>query len=245
MAGIDKIFLTDYNEYKYLEQFCVRYNQEFFDKHNYYLSIGLYDDISPNTFVDGKEHIVSNFSTEADICIIQHLSETDIENMPNVVARLKQQYYREFDLIKEHKSVYDNYQIDYSGCKVRLVRKSNNKTLRHIKREVWDRVEVFVYSSKIVKKEKDFQKYILDFDYFRRIIFNKRLGCRYYKELPCEDTGSLPILHNVSMNQVYKYITRVRIKQGITILVFCTNYKKDSTGTWVSTKNQEYVFEVI
>ena len=86
---------------------------------------------------------------------------------------------------------------------------------------------------------------MLDFDYFRRIIFNKRLGCRYYKELLCEDTGALSRLHNVSMNQVYKYITRVRIKQGITILILCTNYKKDSTGTLVSTENQEYVFEVI
>ena len=86
---------------------------------------------------------------------------------------------------------------------------------------------------------------MLDFDYFRRIIFNKRLGCRYYKELLCEDTGALSRLHNVSMKQVYKYITRVCIKQGITILIFCTNYKKDSTGTLISTENQEYVFEVI
>ena len=94
MAGIDKIFLTDYNEYKYLEQFCEKHNSEFFKKHKYYLSCGLYD-ITSDIFSDGEEHPVSNFCTEADIFLIQHLSETDIENMPNVIA----QYWTKTEMI--------------------------------------------------------------------------------------------------------------------------------------------------
>lgn len=102
MAGIDKIYLTDYNEYKYLEQFCDKYNPEFFKKHKYYLSYGLYYDITPDKFKDGEEHPISNFSTEADIFVIQHLSDTDFKEMPNVIARFKEQY-DDFDLIRQHK----------------------------------------------------------------------------------------------------------------------------------------------
>ena len=248
MAGIDKIFLTDYNEYKYLEQFCEKHNSEFFKKHKYYLSCGLYD-ITSDIFSDGGEHPVSNFCTEADIFLIQHLSETDIENMPNVIARLKEQYNggdHGFDLIRHHKSEYDLYQIDRSGCTVKLVESSNNKTLKHIKREKWEQIDIDVYSNR--KKKKDFYKYSLWFNYFSRIIFHRDLGCKYYKYLENNENGYCcdQFLYNVSMKQVCKYITQVRLKRGFGIWVHCRNYKRANDGTILSiTSSADYLFEVV
>lgn len=243
MAGIDKIYLTNYNEYKYLEQFCDKYNPEFFKKHKYYLSCGLYDDIIPDKFKDGEEHPISNFSTEADVFIIQHLSDTDFKEMPNVIARLKEQY-NDFDLIRQHKSEYDTYQIDRSGCKIILVESSCNKTLRHIKREQWEQVWIDVYSNR--KKAKDFYKYSLWFDYFSRTIFHRHLGCKYYKHLDDGDGYYDQFLHNVSMHQVCRYITQVRLKRGFGIWVHCRNYQRDSHGTILSiTAEADYLFKVV
>ena len=242
MAGIDKIYLTDYNEYKHLEQFCDRYNSEFFRKHKYYLSCGLYD-ITPDIFKDGKEHPISNFSTEADVFIIQHLSDTDLKEMPSVVARLKEQY-SDFDLIRQHKSEYDLYHIDHSGCKVKLVESSRNKTLKHIKREQWEQVWIDVYSNR--KKAEDFYKYWLWFDYFSKTIFHRHLGCKYYKHLDDGDGYYDQFLHNVSIRQVCRYITQVRLKRGFGIWVHCRNYRRDSNGTILSvTAEADYLFEVV
>ena len=242
MAGIDKVYLTNYSEYKHLEQFCDRYNQEFFKKYKYYLSCGLYD-ITSDIFSDGKEHPISNFSTEADVFIIQHLSDTDLKEMPSVVARLKEQY-SDFDLIRQHKSEYDLYQIDRSGCKAKLVESSCNKTLKHIKREQWEQVWIDVYSNR--KKAEDFYKYSLWFDYFSKTIFHRHLGCKYYKHLDDGDGYYDQFLHNVSMRQVCRFITQVRLKRGFGIWVHCRNYRRDSNGTILSiTSEADYLFEVV
>ena len=245
MAGIDKIYLTDYNEYKHLEQFCEKYDSEFFKKYKYYLSCGLYD-ITTDIFKDGKEHPISNFSTEADVFIIQHLSDTDFKDMPNVIARLKEQYSGDsngFDLIRQHKSEYDFYQIDRSGCKVILVERSNNKTLRHIKREQWEQVWIDVYYDRT--KEYNY-KNSLWFDYFSKTIFHRHLGCKYYKHLDDGDGYYDQFLHNVSMRQVCRYITQVRLKRGFYINVFCRNYQRDSNGTILSiTADANYLFKVV
>ena len=236
MAGIDKIYLTDYNEYKHLEQFCDRYNSEFFTKYKYYLSCGLYDDITPDIFKDGEEHPVSNFSTEADVFIIQHLSDTDFKEMPNVIARLKEQYSGDdhgFDLIRQHKSEYDLYQIDRSGCKLKLIESSNNKTLRHIKREHWEQVSIHV------------GEFLLDFDYFSRIIYNTFSGCRYYKYLSTNDGCYDQYLHNVSIKQVYRYITRTRLKCNTRIMVSCYNYKRDKDGEILDVANKAMYWFIV
>ena len=242
MAGIDKIYLTDYNEYKHLEQFCEKYDSEFFKKYKYYLSWGLFDDITPDIFKDGKEHPVSNFCTEADVFIIQHLSDIDFRNMPNVVVRLIAQY-NDFYLIRQHKSEYDLYQIDRSGCKIKLVESSNNKTLRHIKREKWDRVWVDVYYDRT--KEYNY-KNSLRFDYFSRIIFHRHLGCRYYKYLNGGEGCYDEFLHNVSMKQVCNYITKVRLNRGFFINVHCFNYRQDNEDDFIIKTSQAiYLFKVV
>lgn len=244
MAGIDKIYLTNYNEYKHLDQFCDKHNPEFFKKHKYYLSCGLYDIVS-DIFKNGEEHPISNFNTEADVFIIQHLSDTDFKKMPNVISRLREQY-NDFDLIRQHKSEYDLYHIDRSGCKVILVESSNNKTLRHIKREQWEQVWIDVYSNR--KKAKDFYKYFLWFDYFSRTIFHRHLGCKYYKYVEDDENGYCcdQFLYHVSMRQVCKYITQVRLKRGFGIWVHCRNYQRDSNGTILSiTANADYLFKVV
>ena len=242
MAGIYEIYLTDYNEYKYLEQLCEKYNQEFFKKYKYYLSWGLYDNITPDVFKDGKFHPIANFSTEADVFIIQHLSDSDFKEMSNVFARLREQY-NDFDLIRQHKSKYDTYQIDRSGCKVKLVESSNNKTLKHIKREKWDRVWVEVFYD----REKEYKyKNSLRFDYFSKIIFHRYLGCKYYKYFyggkDCYDE----FLHNVSMKQVYNYITKVRLKRGFFIKVRCFSYRQDNEDDYIIHIFQaDYLFKVV
>ena len=245
MAGIDKIYLTSFQEYSHLEQFCEKHNSEFFKKHKYYLSCGLYDDITSDTFIYGNEHPVSNFCTEADVFIIQHLSETDIENMPNVVARLKEQY-SDFDLIRQHKSEYDLYQIDRSGCSVKLCNSSNNKTLRHIKRERWEQVYITVSTKKVKKNISNYSKYdCLVFDCFNRIIYPRYTGCKYYK-CAVDKFGNEDIyLHSVSMRQVYKYITRVRLKRNTEICVFCCNFIRDVKGSIIGISSKaEYDFVV-
>lgn len=247
MAGIDKIYLKDYNEYIYFRNFLEKHELEFFKKHKYSLYCELFD--IDKCYFNGDEIPISNFCTEADVFIIQHLSEKDIKSMPNVVARLKQQYEGDnhgFDLIRQHKSEYDRYQIDRSGCKIKLVERSNNKTLKHIKREKWDEIRIDVYSNR--KKRKDFYKYSLSFDYFSRIIFHKQLGCKYYKYISNDDIGNYcdQFLYNVSMKQVCRYITKVRLKRGFGIWVRCCNYQRDSNGAIIDiTSKEDYLFEVI
>lgn len=75
MAGIDKIYLKDYQEYKYFKDFCAKHTPEFFKKYNYELSP--FDDITEEIFKDGKEHSISNFGTEADVFIIKHITDKD------------------------------------------------------------------------------------------------------------------------------------------------------------------------
>lgn len=231
MAGIDKIFLKDYVEYEHLKQFCFKYNQDFYKLHNYYLSCGLYDGITQETFSDGDEHPVSNFSTDADLFIIQHLTFSDMRGMPNVVDRFKQQYSsgkHSFHLIREHNSIYDTYQIDRSGCKVKLVSKTNNKILKHIKREHWECVNVIVISSHLKHHLEEWYKYTnIGFDYFNKIIYNFNLGCKFYRE---NDDTINQHLRNVSMKQVYNYITKTRLKRGTEILVCCNNYTYNKEG---------------
>jgi hypothetical protein len=235
MAGIDKIFLTDYDECRRLEQFVEKHNQEFFDNHGYWLSNGLYDGITPDTFKDGKEHPVSNFGTAEDVFIIQHLSDGDIKEMPNVVERLRQQYGNGnygFDLIREHKSEYDTYQIDHTRCRIKLVNKTCNKTLKHIKRERWECVIIDVYTNKVKKTKTNYYRYFLDFDYSRNEIYNKLLGCMYARYI---DDDSL---YDVSMKQVCNYITRTRLKRNTEICVRCINTIQDN-------KEAEFRFVVI
>lgn len=258
MAGIDKIYLTDYNEYEYFKNFLEKHEMEFFKKHKYsLLCSGLFD--IESCYFKGEEIPVSNFCTEADVFIIQHLTEKDNKQMPNVVERLQQQYNggnHGFDLIRQHKSEYDTYQIDRSGCKVKLTKASCwnthkdrliNKTLRHIKREVWEQVSIYVNSHNVKIKSSDFSKYYhIEFDYFSRTIFNHILGCKYYKCLADKDGNIDQFLHNISMKQVYKYITRVRLKRNTEIIVCCCNYQRDNDGIIESiTDSAEYRFVVV
>ena len=242
MAGIDEIYLSDYNEYKHLEQFCEKYDAEFFKKYKYYLSWGLYDGITPDIFRDGEKHPVSNFYTEADVFIIQHLSDTDFKEMPNVVVSLIEKY-NDFYLIRQHKSVYDLYKIDRSGCKVILIERSNNKTLKHIKREKWKKVWVDIYYDRTKKYN---YKSSLRFDYFSRIIFPMDLGCKYYKYLNGGEGCYDEFLHNVSMKQVYNYITKVRLKRGVFIGVQCFNYQQSNEDDFIiNISSADYLFEVV
>lgn len=249
MAGIDKIYLTDWDEYTYFRNFLEKHELEFFKKHKYSLSCCLFD--YEKIYFTGKEIPVSNFSTEADVFIIQHLSDDDFKYMPNVINRLKEQYSggnHSFDLIREHNSVYDKYQIDFSGCNIKLIENSNNKTLRHIKRERWEYIDIFVNSTDIKKTDKNYDKYFLDFNYYRRIIFNKYLGCKYYKYYNFDD-DTLSVydsLHNISIRQVYNYITRVRLKRGIKIEVLCRNCIYGEDREIIGTvKEARYLFIVV
>lgn len=157
--------------------------------------------------------------------------------------RLKEQYSEYFDLIRQHNSVYDRYQIDRSGCRLKLVESSNNKTLRHIKRERWEQIDIQVYSN---CKNKDWWKYSLDFDYFSKTIFHTTLGCKYIKYIGDDDGNYNQFLNNVSIRQVYRYISQVRLKRGFTIVVCCRNYQRSDKGLILDILNSaEYSFEVV
>ena len=232
MAGIDKIYLKDYKEYKCLEDFCARHNQEFLKKHNYYLSCGLYDGVTEETFKDGSEHPVSNFSTEADVFIIKHITDKDVEYMPNVVSRLKEQYPMDYDLIREGKSKYDLYYIDYSRPKLRLVKSSNHKTLRHIKREKWEYIDVNLLPAKQDRGKS--------FSNFLRIIYDRITGCKYHKHHDYEVYGCED-LFNISVGKVYQYITRTMLHKGTQIRLRCFNLNEEDGID----KESVYLFEVI
>ena len=218
---------------KYFENFCVSYNQEFYRKHNYALTCGLYDDITADTFKDGIEHPISNFSTEADVFIIKHITDKDISYMPNVVERLKQQYSEEYELIQHNKSRYDTYYINYSKPKIKLIDTTSNKTLRHIKREHWDRVYVLIMPS-----EKDRSLY---FNNVHRIFYNHNEGCKYYKYFDELGKDNQDDLLNMSIKRIYKYITRTQLHKGTLISLRCYNEDKNRSVT----KEGYYLFEVI
>ena len=121
---------------------------------------------------------------------------------------------------------------------------SNNKTLRYIKRERWEQVDIQVYSN--CKNKKDWWKYSLDFDYFSKTIFNTTLGCKYIKYIGDSEGNYCKFLSNVSIRQVYRYISQVRLKRGFTIVVRCRNYKRSEEGSIVDIlKSAEYAFEVV
>ena len=232
MAGIDKIYLRDFKEYQYFEDFCARHNQEFLKKHNYYLSCRLYDGVTEETFKDGSERPVSNFSTEADVFIIKHMTDKDVEYMPNVVSRLKEQYPMDYDLIREGKSKFDLYYINYSRPKLRLIESSNHKTLRHIKREKWEYVDVV-----LLPVEQDWGK---SFNNILRVIYDRLYGCKYYKSNEDEVYG-YEDLFNISVGKVYQYITRTMLHKGTQIRLRCFDLNKDHRIA----KESVYLFEVI
>ena len=241
MAGIDKIRVNTWDEYVHLEEFCAKHNSAFFKKHHYYLSEGLYDGITPDFFTHGLEFPISNFRREADIYIIQNLSEREVTEMPQVIAYLRQQY-SDFDLIREHKSEFDTYQIDRSGCRVNLQKFSTRKTLKHLKREKWDLVWIDIYFFKEKNGVRKRQFTWVQFDGINKCIYDVCRGCRYYKYVP--DQGD-NFLHNVTMKQIYRYITQTRLRRGVIIKVYCRNLQRNTNGQVEGfAKKANYQFEV-
>jgi hypothetical protein len=216
MAGIDKVYLKNYNEYKYLKSFLIRHDSEFFKVYNYSLSEMLYD-LDNSHFNEIDERPVSNFSLAADVFIIQHFLDEDIISMPNVWNRLKVQHRNDFELIRNHTSCYDKYRLDLSGCKIKLTKSSNNKTIRHIKREHWSHCSIHFVGNKNFSKKKIVVLYP-KFNYFYRCFYDWRNGCKYDRYDPvnhnffCEET---------SMKQIIKYITNSGLKKDDIILVNC------------------------
>lgn len=236
MAGIDKIYLKDYQEYKYFKDFCAKHTPEFSKKYNYELSP--FDDITEETFRDGREHPISNFGTEADVFIIKHITNKDIECMPNVVNRLREQYSGAYDLILQNKSSFDTYYVDFSRPKIQLICSCNGKTLRHIKREKWDEIGVY-----LIPVEKDYHK---EFNNARKCIYNWTEGrYKYYRY--SEDGLDFfdSYLKNTTIGKVYKYITRTQLHKGTKIYLYCRNYKQISEYERRTIKDAEYTFIVV
>lgn len=236
MAGIDKIYLKNYNEYTYLKSFLARYDSEFFKGYNYSLSGMLYD-LGSSYFNGIEERPVSNFSRAADVFIIQHFLDEDINYMPNVWNRLKEQYSDEFELIRNHTSCYDKYRLDLSGCKIKLVKSSNNKTLRLVKREHWSHCSIHFVGNKTAFKKKIIITYP-EFNYAYRCFYDWINGCKYDRYDPinhdffCEET---------SMKQIINYITNSGLKKDDTIIVHCWDLKNDGEYE----KEADYEFIVI
>lgn len=222
MAGIDKIYLKNYNEYNCLKSFLVRHDSKFFKKYNYSL-LGMLYDLDTSYFNGVDERSVSNFSLAADIFIIQHFLDEDISSMPNVWNRLKEQYSDEFEQIRNHTSCYDKYRLDLSGCKIKLVKPSNNKTFNVIKREHWPHCSINFVGNKTAFKNKRIINYPV-FNYAYRCFYDCENGCKYDVYDPvnhnffCEET---------SMKQIIKYITNSGLNKDDIILVKCWDLNND------------------
>lgn len=239
MAGIDKIYLKDYAEYEYLKSFLARHDSEFLKMYNYsllYSLLGMLYGLDSSYFNEINERPVSNFSRAADVFIIQHFLDEDISAMPNVWNRLKEQYSDEFELIRNHTSCYDKYRLDLSGCKIKLVKSSNNKTLRHIKRERWSHCSIHFIENKTALKKKLIITYP-EFNYAYRCFYDWRNGCKYDRYDPVNDNF---FCEETSMKQIIKYITNSGLKKNDTIFVHCWNLKNDSEYS----KEAEYEFIV-
>ena len=236
MAGIDKIYLKNYSEYKCLKSFLARYDSAFFKVYNYSL-FGMLYELGSSYFNEIDEHPVSNFSLAADVFIIQHFLDEDISSMPNVWNRLKEQYGDDFDSIRNHTSCYDKYRLDLSGCKIKLVKSSNNKTLRHIKREHWSHCSIHFVGNKTAFKKKIIILYP-EFNYFYRCFYDWRNGCKYdrYDQVNCNF-----FCEETSMKQIIKYITNSGLKKDDTILVHCWDLNNDGEYE----KEADYEFIVI
>lgn len=220
MAGIDKIYLKDYSEYKAFKQFLLAHDSEYFKKYNTSLLNGLYDNIEESYFKDGNEHPISNFGRAADMFIIQHLSESEYNNIPNVVARLKEQYYNDYDLIRNYKSEYDLYKLSKSRCKVKLIESTNNKCLRHIKREHWEYCDIaFLYNDKLRHLHRQDDRY-LEFNYAYRCFYNWMLGCKYNRH---DEISDDMYLKNISVKTAIKYITTSNLAKWDIVEVRCWN----------------------
>ena len=231
MAGIDKIYLTNFQEYKHLEQFCEQHNLAFYKKHRFYLTDGLYDDITEETFKDGKEHSVSNFSIQADLFLIKNFTKQDILNMPTVWHRLTQEQYHNADEIRENKSDCDRYSIPYGHTKLKLIfqirnitrpfANTNKHTLKHLKREKWEYVQIDLW-----KIEHGINTCRLFFDYFRRCVYNRNKGVLLYKA--CDDD----CLKDVTIKQVVRYLTHSVIPRGTNIRLSCYNISDHSEAIY-------------
>ena len=225
MAGIDKIYLTSFQEYSHLEQFCTQHNSAFYRKHRFYLTNGLYDEITEETFRDGKEHPVSNFSVQADLFLIKNFTKQDILNMPNVWHRLTQEQYHNADEIRENKSDCDRYSIPYGKTKLKFISwirntrqyfiPTNKKTLKHLKRERWECCNIDLW-----KIKNGINTCHLSFDYFHRIIYDRHKGVLFYKS-----TGEdFDCLRNVTIKQVIRYIKSTVIPKGTNVRISCYNH---------------------
>lgn len=237
MAGIDKIYLKDYTEYEHLKSFLTRHESEFFKEYNYSL-FGMLYDLNSSYFNEIDERPVSNFSLAADVFIIQHFLDEDISSMLNVWNRLKEQYGDDFDSIRNRTSCYDKYRLDLSGCKIKLVKSSNNKTLRHIKREHWSHCSIHFIGNKTAFKNKIIILYP-EFNYYR-CFYDWQIGCRYDKYNPVNDNL---FCEETSMKQIIKYITNSGLKKDDNILVRCWGLNNDGDGEYE--KEAEYEFIVI
>lgn len=222
MAGIDKIYLSDYNEYREFSQFLQRHDEEYRNKFLRSLFDGLYE-LYEEDF-NNEERPISNFSTTADVYIIQHTTESDAKLFPNVVARLKEQYNSDYDAIANHNSVYDNYRLNkHRRNKVCLIESTNNKCLRHIKREQWEYIDLaFVYNdkwnNKVFSLKRDDRR--LDFNYSYRCFYDWIVGCKYNRYDPvCDDM----YLRDISVKDAIRYIETSDLKKNDIIAVRCWN----------------------
>lgn len=228
MAGIDKIYLKDYNEYKSFRDFLISNDKEFVKQHNYSLLNGLYD-LNEQYFDSQTEKPISNFDTAADVFIIQHLSELDESLFPNVVARLKSQYTRDFDLIKAHESVYDKYAMRRGHNKLSLIISSNDKCLRHIKREQWEHVDIaFLYNEK-KRAKHEFDNRHLEFNLYYRCFYNWIEGCKYDRYC-CEDE-----ICNISVKKAIDYIVTSNLMKYDVVEIRC----------WNSSNNRDSLYKFI
>lgn len=235
MAGIDKIYLRDYNEYEHLKSFLAKHDSEFFKRYNYSL-FGMLYELNSSHFNRIDERPVSNFSIAADMFIIQHFLDEDISSMPNVWNRLKEQYYDEFESIRDHISCYDKYRLDLSGCDIKLVGSSNDKTLRHIKREHWSHCSIHFVGNKMASKK--IARTNPEFNYTYRCFYDWKNGCRFTRYDSVNDNF---FCEETSMKQIIKYITNSGLRKGDSILVHCWNLGNDEGYK----KEADYEFIVI
>ena len=124
-------------------------------------------------------------------------------------------------MIRNRTSCYDKYKLNLSGCRIKLFKSSNNKTLRHIERERWSHCSIHFIGNKTASKNNVIITYP-EFNYAYRCFYDWKYGCKYTRYDPANDNF---FCEETSMKQTIKYITRSGLKRDDMILVHCWDLK--------------------
>ena len=133
MAGIDKTYIDNYEDYKRYYDWCLSNNLEFYRKYRVNLTDFFYDLVESN-FKEKQLIPICNTPQYMDVYLIRNCPIEFVQN------RLKEQYKSDYESIRNHTSIFDTFKLSRvkkEDSKIKVTWESSLKNKKPIGRKYW------------------------------------------------------------------------------------------------------------